>query len=233
MQSSHVLFKKNVEKIILQPPQKIQLKAYPPKIKICFDLLNSAGGEYYALFGGAIRDADYAARHQANLQIKDYDIRLWLPADNFAEHEKNFLHTLSTIGKTLITSQACPGTNHLHYCFDFQEIELDLSIRPIPASFQNKIVPVEAVAIDRASESDVAISAVAIDPSGSVWARSEYLMDQDNKTLTVYEIHDLTRRSNYANRMKNKFPEHVVVGIPEEEMSAPTKESGGVHHQMR
>lgn len=76
-------------------PQQITLEGYPDLIKPCFDLLQAAGARYFALFGGAVRDADYAAYYHQPCKIKDYDIRIWFDPDDFEEQTKNFLGQLS------------------------------------------------------------------------------------------------------------------------------------------
>lgn len=51
------------------------------------------------------------------------------------------------------------------YCLDFNGIELDLSIKSAPED-----MPLAAVAQKRAADSDVDLSAVAIDPFYCAWA---------------------------------------------------------------
>ena len=133
----------------------IKLSAYPPFMQRCFDLLETAGAHHYALFGGAIRDADYMARHQQPHAIKDYDLRIWLPKEDFQTHLSSYLQTLGSLTKSTIHPIPCPGTDEVHYCIVYEGIELDISVRPIPAQYEGLSVPIEAVACDRARLSDV------------------------------------------------------------------------------
>lgn len=193
-------------------PEEIDLAGFPPDMEKCFQLLRAAGATYFALFGGAIRDADYAARHQQARPIKDYDLRVWLSTkeEDFEAVQNAFLSKLSDIAKTGINTEPCPGTNNVHYCFQYEGIELDVSIRAIPAIYQHQ-PHLSAVAIDRASSSDIGISSVAIDSSGQAWARPEYLQDQMNKTLTVYTRENVSRSKAYEDRMHAKFSDHHIV----------------------
>ena len=189
----------------------VTLVGYPPFMQPCFDLLKAAGANYYALFGGAVRDADYMARHNQHYNIKDYDLRIWLPKDNYQQRLSLYLAKLGALIRGPIESTPCPGTDQVHYCFLYNGIELDVSVRPIPDIFQDECVPMEAVACERASSSDVAISGVAIDALGRSWAQADYLHDQINKTLTVYLMNDSVRRHAYLTRMGGKFPHHRVI----------------------
>ena len=189
--------------------QAIQLKGYPPLMEECFKLLRSTGAEYFALFGGAVRDADYAARHNLPSRIKDYDLRVWLSAADYKQQCEAFLNALSFLTQTNVSPVACPGTDKVHYIIPLSSTELDISIRPIPDSFKNGNVPAEAVALDRINDCDIGLCAVAIDPSGQAWAKPEYIHDQTNNTLSIYS--DNERCVAYANRMKIKFPEHECI----------------------
>ena len=51
----------------------VDLVNTPPLLDECFQLLQASGAIHFALFGGAIRDADYGTRHSKPYHIKDYD----------------------------------------------------------------------------------------------------------------------------------------------------------------
>ncbi|MHB1948574.1 MAG: hypothetical protein ACYCQI_10740 [Gammaproteobacteria bacterium] len=203
--------------------RRIELLAQPPLTHACFELLKAAGATHYALFGGSIRDADYAKRYHQDRPIKDYDIRVWLPAENYEQHEKSFVVKLAEVANTKIVEVPRPVTGGVRHCLYLNGVELDISLKPIPDRFKNKNIPVEAVAIDRASESDIGLCSVAIDPSGTAWARPEFQLDQINKTLTVYPFNSLKRRTEYTQRMKEKFSDHRVVWLEDSNISKEEK----------
>jgi hypothetical protein len=189
--------------------EAISLAAYPSQMKACFEFLYHIGVKHFAIFGGAVRDTDYAAYHAKKIKVKDYDIRIWLPSDHYESHLQAFIDQLVLYTKADIKKVPCGGTN-ISYCFMYQETEFDISIRPIPQDYANKPVPLGAVAIDRANSSDIGLSSVAIDPSGQAWAKPEYLLDRCMKTLTVFPNSNLKQKLAYAARMKTKFPDHSV-----------------------
>lgn len=188
----------------------LKLIGYPPRQQAIFDLLVLAGAENFALFGGAARDADYAARKNRTPQINDYDLRVWLsPQDT-----KNFLEKLQTLSETPITETPSAGTGRIRYCLNWQGADLDISVRPVPEKYKSlKSIPVEAVAIDRALDADIGLCSIAIDPKGQAWATDEYEYDQLNNTLTVYPINDTSRRLAYASRMQGKFPDSKLIWL--------------------
>lgn len=189
--------------------EAIDLAGLPPQLVAIFHLLKSCGAEHFAIFGGAVRDADYAAYHIKTVSIKDYDLRIWLPVNDFANHARAFIACLEkSIGNNVVLTPS-PGTNNIRYVISYLEIELDISLRPIPAHFANLTIPVEAVAIDRSFDSDIGISAVAIAPNSKAYARPEYIADRENKTLTICQHGNLERVRVYLERMKTKFPDHT------------------------
>jgi len=191
-------------------PQPVQLKGYPPCMVECFQLLRAADVQHFSLFGGAVRDADYSARHNQCRPIKDYDIRVWLPTADYAQHLEAFIKMLANVSNVTIEEVPSLGTNRIRHCLTYKGVELDISVRPTPEEFKNHLVPVEAVAIDRSSDSDVGLCSVAIDSLGRAWAKPEYILDQIMKTLTVYPNTNSERKIAYAKRMKEKFPDHVI-----------------------
>ena len=197
----------------------IELLNTPPLLDECFQLLEDSGAVHFALFGGAIRDADYSARYNKLCQIKDYDLRVWLPADEHEQHLQAFIKRLEQNSGFSIQETPSLGTGKIRYCLDYNGVEFDISVRPIPATWQNKAIPPEAVAIDRACDSDAGICSVAIDPQKRAWAMPEYMLDQTQKTLTMYPNLDAVRKHAYAKRMKNKFPDHNMFELLEQEQN--------------
>lgn len=192
------------------PVVQVDLKALPPLVESIARLLKDAGASHFAFFGGAIRDADYSARHGEFRQIKDYDIRVWFSNEGFEVQREQFLRNLEIFAGGIVQELPCPGTNKLHYVLTFQGSELDISIRGIPAQWTMN-VPTEAVAQERAADSDIGLCSIALDPDFRAWARPEYLVDQEQKTLTVFPIADMNRKASYAARMLAKFPLHRLV----------------------
>lgn len=208
--------KKLIVPVIVSP---INLVGQPPLLHDLFKLLKDAGVEYFALFGGAVRDANYAAYYDKAVKINDYDVRVWLPEDVFEAAQTGFLSRLAKIANTDIREVPSAGTGRIRYCLTFQQAEIDISIRPI-ASSSPKYKPLPAaVAIDRARDCDIGLSAVAIDSTGQAWARAEYLDDLQNKTLTVYPSDNKKRIEEYTQRMQAKFPDHRVVILENDESS--------------
>ena len=192
--------------------RQIELADYPPQLRMIFDVLNMAGAENYALFGGAARDADNAARKKRPPQINDYDIRVWFSPDTLESNTQAFVEKLRAYANVVETPSA--GTGRIRYCMNLNGIELDISVRPVPDEYKNqKYIPAEAVAIDRALDADIGICSVAIDSTGRAWATEEYENDQEYDTLTVYPIADAGRRIAYTARMQTKFPTHKVIWL--------------------
>lgn len=160
---------------------KINLLAYPRHMQTCFALLAACGATHYALFGGAVRDTDCAARYNIACAIKDYDIRIWMTPERWDD----FLARVARHVNAPLQRAPAPGTDRLRYLVQLNGHELDLSFGNINVE-QMQALPINAVAIDRIFNSDIALSAVAIDPTGQAWARKAYSEDRDNKTLTVY-----------------------------------------------
>lgn len=204
-------------------PQHIILAGYPPLMKECFKLLEACGAKNYALFGGAVRDADYAARHNQVRAIKDYDIRVWLPDLDYEIRVREFVEKLGKAARSSVKEVPSINSNLVRYCLYLDGVELDISIRRAPAGE----IALEAAAINRARDCDIGLSAVAIDPLCRAWAMPEYLSDHLNKTLTVYPGADIERKMAYAKRMQEKFPEHKIVwhseiGLNNNEILSPS-----------
>jgi hypothetical protein len=217
-----------LEREELKTPHIIQLKGTPPQLQGCFDLLRAAGAEHFALFGGAIRDADYAARHSEIRPAKDYDLRVWLPAEGYEHHLLLLIRNLGALSGVDIRETPSAGTGRIRYCLDYCDVELDVSVRPVPDVFGGKKPPAEAVARDRAADSDIGICSVAIDPLGQAWATPEYERDQTLFTLTGYLSADTERIAAYTARMQKKFPAHTVIvseNLPETAVPPPITRS--------
>jgi hypothetical protein len=187
---------------------RIELSALPPLAAPIFDILQAAGARAFCLFGGALRDADHNSRWCDTRPIKDYDIRIWLEASG--PDEETLVQNIATGLQATVRVVPSPGTGRSRYCFDFAGSEVDISIRQAPSQYAGCVIPIEAVALERAADSDIGISSVAMDPSMQAWARPEYLHDQSARTLTVFDIPDALRKAAYLTRMRAKFPGHAV-----------------------
>lgn len=180
----------------------------PPHTRKIFQLLELAGAKYYALFGGAVRDHNYKEK---TIETKDYDIRIWLPEkEDYEKDLKQFITFLESYTQAKVIEMPCIGSQKIRHCFTWNNVELDLTIRPYKIT---PLTPLHAVALDRIMEADAGISAVAIDPTFTGWARPEYISDNKNKTLTIYNHHHLYRRISYARRLHRKFQEHIIVWL--------------------
>lgn len=188
----------------------VALAGRPPLTETAFSFLKAAGATHFALFGGSIRDADYAVRHKQPRAIKDYDLRIWLPAENYDAHLKSFIAKLASVSDMAIEEMPSAGTGRIRYGLNLKGAELDISVRPI---HNLSSLPLSAVAKDRAEDSDIGICSVAIDATGQAYATPEYLADQNNKTLSVYPNDDRDRISAYTARMQQKFPDHLIVWL--------------------
>lgn len=193
--------------------------AIPPLWPNCITLLSAAGANHFALFGGAVRDADYAIRNGKVYKPKDYDIRVWLKTENYEDNLEQFLLKLRRISQTPIDIVPSPGTNKVRYCFMYQGVELDISIRAKPVFVNGSSA--EAIAKDRAYKSDIALSAIALDEFGKAWAMPEYLDDQENHTLTVYPSDNQAQIRIYTARMKEKFPDNEIVLMADPVIATP------------
>lgn len=186
---------------------KITPTALPDQIEEIFNRINAAGYTHYALFGGAVRDAEYNARHDAKIPIKDYDIRIWIGE---TENQFQILNTLDAAFGVKFEMIPSAGTGRLRYCAIFNGTEIDISVRQMSI---NSLLP-RAVAIERAQDSDIGISSCAVDPALNVWVLRAFTDDQSNKTLSVFDISDLGRQQAYLDRMQQKFPDHEIKFMP-------------------
>lgn len=189
--------------------QEINLSAMPAKLDECFEVLQEVGVEQYALFGGAVRDTDYAAYHGIDRAIKDYDVRIWLPQEEYDQQLLEFVANLGRVTISPLRIVPAGGTPHVRYCFELSGTEMDVSVRPS----KNGARLIAATAIDRVSDADIGLSAVAIAPDKTAWATPEYLTDRNNRTLTVYPDPNADRLADYTARMMSKYPDHTIVNF--------------------
>ena len=140
------------------------------------------------LFGGALRDA------QLQIPIKDYDIRIWTD-----DPDTVLVRLVERFGPYTVVS--ADGTPHVRYLFTFREAELDISLRrPIVG---------RTPAQDRARDSDVGLSAVAMDTDMKWWCREDYLLDLQNGTLTLRS--HAPHVQQYAQRLRAKYPDTIIL----------------------
>jgi len=200
--------------------QSIELAGMPPAYQACFDVLAEAEPEApVVLFGGAVRDADYAAYHSEHRPISDYDLRILLPDDNHAERTEAFAAALAKAAGNEVREVPSAGTGRIRHCVyldlgSMGVVDMDVSVRresTIPDLQSEGIV---ALAKERVSESDIGLSSVVIASNGIAWASREYQQDRNNRTLSVYPRPNAERRlREYSERMQQKFPDHLVVWL--------------------
>lgn len=187
----------------------ITLTAIPTRLDECFEVMQKAGAEQFALFGGAVRDTDYAAYYGREPRIKDYDMRVWLPPEEYDEHMRKFVVNLGRVAASPVREVPAGGTPHMRYCFDLGDTEMDVSVRPI----KDGAVLLAGAAIDRVRDADIGLSSVAIAADGTAWATPEYVDDRNNRTLTVYPHPNADRLAEYTARMALKYPDHTIIRL--------------------
>ncbi|MET1033339.1 MAG: hypothetical protein ABWX94_02465 [Candidatus Saccharimonadales bacterium] len=195
--------------------QQIEPAGYPPALDHCLEVLHRTDAVApFAVFGGAPRDADYAAYHETESRLNDYDVRVWLPGDDHEERARQFVSRLGIAANTFIERVPSAGTFIVRYCLSYKGADMDVSIRTQPPCSPHVI---ESPAVERVTSSLIGISSIAIAPDRTVWATPEYLRDRNERTLTVYEDistasdRDAKKWGEYVERMQQKFPEHTVV----------------------
>lgn len=193
---------------------RIELAAQPPHIQDCFEILREAApGAPFALFGGAVRDAHYAAywdKPSKLDELNDYDLRIWMPEDNHAEHTRAFVERLGEVAGRDVEYRPSLGTGAIRYYLTFPGVmEMDVSVRTPKGALRTA-----SVAIERAGEADAGLSSVAIASDGTAWATPEFKNDVENRTITMYPRPNSGNRiPEYAQHMQAKFPDHTVVWI--------------------
>lgn len=179
--------------------KQIRLHQQPPGWNQIAQLLVSSGASLLALFGGAIRDTELG------LPVNDYDVRVWMDDGEARAFISQLLEVVD------IEEVPSPGTNKIRYCFSYLGYWVDLSIRPVPVCYLG-YAPIDAVAQERAGDSDVGLCSVALDPIGRAFATEEYELDKTCKTLTIYQNSENQERLLvYARKMQNKFQGHKII----------------------
>lgn len=184
-----------------QPVVRIGLLAEPPLAREIFRRLEQAGLGRCAIFGGAVRDADCSAAWGEAVPIKDYDVRVWLGDASPSTLQEAVRRVEDAFGAASRVEPSL-GTRRPRQMVVFKGIEIDMSFRLAPAASDQ----IEGVAIDRALDSDVGLSSVALAPDMTAWARPEYIEDRDGRTLGFFPISDASREAAYVARMTSKFP---------------------------
>lgn len=200
--------------------QPIELAGMPPAYQACFDTLAAAEPEApVVLFGGAVRDADYAAYHRAHRPINDYDLRILLPDDDHAERTEAFAAALAVAAGNEVREVPSAGTGRIRHCVYLDMgrlgiVDMDVSVRRESTIPNLHAEGIAALAKERVSESDIGLSSVVIASNGIAWASREYQQDRNNRTLSVYPRPNAERRlRQYSERMQQKFPDHLVVWL--------------------
>lgn len=200
--------------------QPIELVGMPPAYQACFDVLAEAESEApIVLFGGAVRDADYAAYHNVHRPINDYDLRILLPDDNHEERIEVFAAALAVAAGNEVREVPSAGTGRIRHCVYLDlgrsgVIDMDVSVRKESTIPDLHAEGIAALAKERVFESDIALSSVVIASNGIAWASREYHQDRNNRTLSVYPRVNAERRlREYSERMQQKFPDHTVVWL--------------------
>lgn len=200
--------------------QPIDLIGTPSAYQACFDVLAAAEPEApVVLFGGAPRDADYAAYYREQRPINDYDLRILLPDDNHEERIEAFAAALGAAAGSAVREVPSAGTGRIRHCVALevsstQTIEMDVSVRRESSIPDLSAKGLEALARERVTESDIGLSSVVIAANSIAWAAKEYQEDRNNRTLTVYPRANAERRlREYSERMQKKFPDHRVIWL--------------------
>ena len=200
--------------------EPIDLLATPPAYEACFDVLSAAEPEApFVLFGGAVRDADYAAYYNAPRPINDYDLRILLPDDNHEERIEAFAAALSVAAGNEVREVPSAGTGRIRHCvsLDLGRLgiaEMDVSVRRMSAIPDLQTNGLATLATERVTESDAGLSAVVIAADSVAWAAREYQQDRNNRTISIYPRENAERRlQEYSQRMQKKFPDHRVIWL--------------------
>ncbi len=200
--------------------QPIELTGMPPAYQACFDVLAAADPDAPTLlFGGAVRDADYAAYHNEQRPINDYDLRVLLPDDDHDERIAAFASRLAVAAGSEVRETPSAGTGRIRHCVSLDlnrlgVVEMDVSIRQMSLIPDLSVRGLAALATERVTESDIGLSSVVIAADGVAWAAKEYTEDRNNRTLTVYPRPNAQRRlREYSKRMLQKFPTHRVIWL--------------------
>ena len=92
--------------------ERVTLLAQPPGTNECLELMHEVDPEApFALFGGAVRDAHYAAYRGTPSRLNDYDIRVWLPNDEHQARTEAFVRRLGEVSGSEIEHKPSAGPN--------------------------------------------------------------------------------------------------------------------------
>jgi hypothetical protein len=200
--------------------QPTELAGMPIAYQACFDVLaEAAPGAPVVLFGGSVRDADYAAYYREPRPIKDYDLRILLPDDNHAERIAAFAAALAVAARNDVREVPSPGTERIRHCVDLDLgnlgiVDMDVSVRKASTIPNLHSEGIAALAKERVSESDIGLSSIVLASDGIAWASREYQQDRNDRTLSVYPRPNAESRLRaYSKRMQQKFPDHTVIWL--------------------
>lgn len=190
----------------------MRLSCYPQKAQVIFKHLQQAGISVACLYGGALRDTDCSHAQQRIIRINDYDVRAWIPGCNFEEKLVEITDNLSAQKGVKVEDAEWWGLDKPRYKLKLAGVEIDLSLRSKSDALflDNRIFT--RVAVDRAYDSDLGISGIALANNGDTWVSKEYLQDRDNHTITIFPTDHNQRSIAYAERLRNKkFLHHTII----------------------
>lgn len=192
-------------------PQLAFLKKYPDKTAAIFEAVNSATVKSAScVFGGCLRDTDCSAFYGMAIPVNDYDMRIWVIDGFLHESAGIILDHLTHKGATIREAQSW-DKDKPRYEADFLGTKIDISFRSKPYNQVRHESASSLVAIDRVRDSDVGLSAIAMDDRHNVWIMPEYLTDRAGLKLTVLSKDHLDRSLAYAERLKaKKYPLHDI-----------------------
>ena len=205
--------------LVKAPPIKTVLSKYPDLAPTYFDTLQKAGATAACLFGGALRDTDCSHFYGMTIPVNDYDMRVWLPSTNYEQQVKQVVRGLARQGAqvTLMPNadNDVPFYDPLkpRYEVIFPSGKMDLSFRLKPFQMFLRDENLSAhVAQDRAFDSDIGLSAIAMDNTNTVWVLQQYLEDRAHLRLSVFPTDHDDRSIAYAERLKQKkYQLHGIV----------------------
>ncbi len=193
-------------------PQRITPAGLPELAELYFSCLNKIGFDTACIFGGAVRDTDYSARNKVAIPVNDYDIRVWVPQDDFWGAVNKFCEQILTFDGAEVEKLHWWAPHKPRYEVRLSGGKMDVSFRGASEEALNNSARFANIARDRAQGSDVGISAIALASDLTCWAMPEYLQDCANRTITVYPSNHDESSLAYADRLiRQKFTTHTVV----------------------
>lgn len=180
---------------------RFDLKNVLPFSTQIFDILNKNGFSNSVIFGGSIRD--FVTTNYQTHSINDYDIRI---VSNL--NELDIAHSLVPyFGDFTIVPSL--GNNKNRFIFYFNNIELDISIRP--SDIDNYSLDLNTT--ERVYNSDAALSSFVLNSQLDCYCREEAISDINLSTLTFYSSDNDERLHYYVNKMQIKFPNRKIIII--------------------